>query len=108
MTLCPQLFVAVVPHLPPHAMALSGAQHVPSAMQISLLDAQAAEPVGPQATSWPQLFIIEPQFRPAHVVACGSGLHPHAPAMHIAPPSQPPQSTGRLQLSNCLPHRFVQ
>jgi hypothetical protein len=109
VTVWPQRFTTVVLHLPAHTVALSGVQHVPSLMQTSPLDAQDAEPVVPHATIWPQLFIAEPQFFPAHVCVAGSGVHPlHVPFEHIAPPSQPPQSTLLLQLSNCIPQRLVQ
>jgi hypothetical protein len=108
MTVCPQLLVAIVLHLPAHTEALSGVQHVSLARQTSPGEPQVVPAAGPQGTSWPQLFLTDPQFLPAHVIVAGSGTHPQAPEVHISPASQPPQSTGLLQLSNCLPQRFAQ
>jgi hypothetical protein len=106
---CPQLLVTVWLHLPAQAVASSGVQHVPSGRHTSPFVPHIVPPLGPQATVCPQLFVAELQFLPAQVVVAGSGSHPHAPcAVHVAPASQPPQSTGLLQLSNCLPHRFAQ
>jgi len=109
VTGCPHRFMTVVLHLPAHTVALSGVQHVPSLMQTSPLDGQDVDPAGPQETIWPQLFVADPQFFPAHVCVVGSGVHPpHVPFEHVAPPSQPPQSTVLLQLSNCIPQRLAQ
>jgi hypothetical protein len=91
--------VTVTPHLPAHAWSLLGEQHVPSDWQTSLAPAQAAVPFAPQATVWPQLFVATPQFLPAQVVVAGSGVQPHAPLLHVSPPSHPPQSTCAPQLS---------
>jgi hypothetical protein len=107
MIVCPQLFIAVL-HLPAQAEALSGVQHVSLARHTSPGELHIVPAAGPHATSWPQLFLTEPQFLPAHVVVAGSGTQPQAPEVHIMPASQPPQSTGLLQLSNCLPQRFAQ
>jgi hypothetical protein len=69
-------------------------------MQTSVLVSQDVVPFGPQATVCPQLFVAEAQFLPAHVLVSGSAVHPQAPVeLQTAPPSQPPQFWGRLQLS---------
>ena len=95
-TVWPHRFVTVVPHLPAQRVAVSsGAQHVPSDMQTSVLFSQDVDPLGPQATVCPQLFVAEAQFLPAHVLVSGSAEHPQAPlALQTAPASQPPQFTG--------------
>jgi hypothetical protein len=41
-----------------------------------------------------------------HVVATGSGTQPHAPLVHINPPSQPGQTTFCPQSLVTAPHRF--
>jgi hypothetical protein len=99
LTVCPQLFIADVLHLPMHAAALSGVQHVPSDLHASPPEAHDVVPLAPQPTGCPQLFVAEPQFFPAHVLAACSGTHPHAPDVHVVPPGHWPQSTGLLQLS---------
>jgi hypothetical protein len=107
-TVWPQEFIAVVLHLPRHAVALSGVQHVSSDLQTSAVDEQDVVPPEPQATACPQLFIVMPQFLPVHVVVNGSGVQAQEPSVQDAPPEHCPQSTGLLQLSCCAPHRFVQ
>jgi hypothetical protein len=72
----PQEFVTVTPHLPAHACASFGVQHVPSGLHTSELEAHDAVPPAPQATAWPQLFVVVPQLRPAHVVVGASGTQP--------------------------------
>jgi hypothetical protein len=96
---CAQELVTVVPHLPAHTPALSGVQHAPLDWQTSPAAEHAAVPFAPQATVCPQLFVATPQFLPAHVVVAGSGTHPQLFAVHVAPPSHPPQSTFAPQLS---------
>jgi hypothetical protein len=99
------LFVTVAPpHRPAHATP-SSTQHVPSAMQT----APPTEhwPLVPHATICPQLFVAVPHFFVPHVTASGSGVHPQAPAVHAPPSSQPPQLTGRAQLSVVSPQRFL-
>lgn len=49
-TVCPQLFVAFVLHLPEHAALLFGVQHVPFASQKSPAVAQDPVPPVPQKT----------------------------------------------------------
>ena len=95
---CPQLFVTLTPpQRPLHAAPLSEQQE-PSDLQIA--PAAAHAPLFPHATVCPQLLTAVPQLFPAHVVATGSGVHPHALAVHSTPtPLRPPQSTGRPQLS---------
>lgn len=105
---CPQLFIAAMPHLPTHGVALSGVQQVSVARQISVVDAQLTLPAVPQATLCPQLFVTEPHVRPAHVVLIASGVQLHAFAVHEAPPSQPPHVIGRSQLSTACPQRWSQ
>lgn len=103
-TFCPQLFVTLTPpQRPLHAAPLS-LQHVPSGLQIAP-DAAHAPPL-PHATVCPQLLIAVPHDLPAHVVATGSGTQPQLLFVHV-PPSQPPQSTGRPQLSCVCPHRLL-
>jgi hypothetical protein len=107
-TFCAQLFVTVPPHLLPQAVALSGVQHVSFDRHTSALPAHVDEPLAPQATDCPQLFVAEPQFFPVHVLAAGSGTHPQAPCVHDRPPSHPPQFTGLPQLSKRAPQRLSQ
>jgi hypothetical protein len=91
VTLCPQLLVTVTLHLPAQATVLSGVQQVPLAMQTSELEAH--DPLDPQVTVCPQLLVAVPHDLFLQVVPIGSGEHPQAPFVHVAPPSQPPQST---------------
>lgn len=55
----PQLSVAFVLHLLPHAAELLGAQQPPSGRQTSTMGfAHAARPSNPQLSRWPQLFMV--------------------------------------------------
>jgi hypothetical protein len=101
VTVRPHRLVTVTPHFPAQATeSVSGVQQDPSAMQTSPVNEHAVDPLTPQATTCPQLLVVEPQFLPAQVVVAGSAVQPQAPlALQIAPPSQTPQSTSRLQLS---------
>jgi hypothetical protein len=98
-TVCPQLFTAEPPHLPAHAWALFGVQHVSSDWHRSPAVSHAVVPFEPQARTWPHLLVATPQFFPAHVVVAGSGLQPQLPLTHATPPSHPWQSTWVPQLS---------
>jgi hypothetical protein len=55
-----------------------------------------------------QLLVAEPHCFPAQAVATDSGTQPHAPPVHVSPPSHPPQSTDFAQLSVSDPQRSVQ
>jgi hypothetical protein len=89
----PQRFITVVAQCPAHAAASSGVQQVPSGMQTSAPDAHDVSPPAPHAMVCPQLLVAVPHVFPAHVVDSGSGVHPQAPFVQVAPPSQVPQST---------------
>jgi hypothetical protein len=102
-TFCPQLFVTATPPQRPLQAAPLSLQHEPSALQMAPGDAQ--EPPLPQATVCPQLLTAVPQALPAQVVLAGSGMQPQLLFVHV-PPSQPPQSTGRPQLSCVCPQRL--
>jgi hypothetical protein len=52
------------------------------------------------------LFVTAPQTLPLQVIDAGSGVQLHAPTLHVAPPSQPPQSIWFPQLSVLGPQRF--
>jgi len=86
---CPQLFITLTLHLPEHAPALSGVQHVSSVRQKSPLFAHEGVPFAPQPTDSPQLFVFVPQFLPAQVVVTGSGTQPSPPSGR-GPASVPP------------------
>jgi hypothetical protein len=104
----PQRLVTVTPHWPRQAVASSGVQHVPSALQTSPGAAQDAVSLSPQATTCPQLFIAVPQFLPAHVLVAGSGAQPQLLLTQAAPPGHCPQSTWLPQLSYSCPQRLAQ
>jgi hypothetical protein len=99
LTVCPQLFMAVVLHLPAQAESLSGKQHVLLGRQTPTIPPHSVVPLAPQATTWPQLFVAAPQFIPAHVVVAGSGSQPQEPAVQVTPPSHDAQITVAPQLS---------
>jgi hypothetical protein len=105
MTDCPQLFVAVVLHLPTHGVALSGVQQA-LFTQTSEDDEQFTVPPAPHGIVCPQLFVAVPQTFPWQVVVTGSGTQPHEPLVHVRPASHPPQSIICPQLSVLGPHRF--
>jgi len=95
-TFCPQLLVTLTPPQRPLQAAPLSLQHEPSALQIAPGVVHA--PPLPQATVCPQLLTAVPHALPAHVVAVGSGTQLQLLFVHV-PASQPPQSTGRPQLS---------
>jgi hypothetical protein len=95
----PQLLVTCTWHLLPQEPALSGVQHVSASWRHTSLDGQAVEPLTPQLTARPQLFVAWPHSLPAHVVAIVSGMQPHTLVKHETPASHDPQSTGLPQLS---------
>jgi hypothetical protein len=55
-----------------------------------------------------QLLVADPHCFPVHAVATDSGMQPHAPPVHVSPPSHPPQSTEPAQLSVDGPQRSEQ
>jgi hypothetical protein len=93
----------MTPHLPAQALVLSGVQQAPPTHTSP--DGQSAVPPTPHCTVWPQLFVAVPHVLPWHVVLTGSGTQPHAPPMHVRPPSQPPHATVCPQLSVDGPQR---
>ncbi len=95
--------MTVTPHALPHAVALSGVQHVPSLMQVWPLG-HAVVLFTPQLTVRLQLSVTWPHCRFPQLADWPSGTQPHACAVHV-PPSHPPQSIPLLQLSTVLPHR---
>jgi hypothetical protein len=105
ITVCPHLFVTVALHLPAQTVSLSGVQQL-LLTQTSLDDAQLTVPAVPQDTDCPQLFVAVPHVWPWHVIDTGSGTQPHAPLVHVRPPSQPPHMIICPQSSVDGPQRF--
>lgn len=97
----PQPLSTLVWQRPLHTF-VAGVQHAPPSSHVAPL-AHAVVPPAPQLTAWPHESIAVPHCLPAQ--ALPTGTHPHVFDVHVAPPSQVPQSTVRPQLSVVEAHR---